>query len=294
MMSWLNTSASALQAVGTIAIAVLTWLYICYTKRLLDQAKKSAYDQKMPVVVFRFRHSQGKGGGPVTEERLVNIGTGPALHLTLYSNVDVKDGAIVGINKGAKLEKWPLPVDNVLGPEIGDAHMQICFLTTEGADRSILRNPDLVLRVLYQDVFGRKYATNFENLKNDFHLGKDSKMDKESAWQEYTRKANNFGDWFTAIIISVFVYLIGFSDKKANACLWKGSFIAAVVALMLVFLHKIFGVWAAKMRVDEGQSKLEHNIENVREWIFKSLVILGVLSVIFSGIILVRDLFKQF
>ncbi len=120
----------------------------------------------------------------------------------------------------------------------------------------------------------------------------DAEEKKANAWEEYTGKTTNFADWFTAIIISNFVYLIGFVDKKEKIdSLWRGSFLASTAALILIFIIKVLGVWAAKMRVNQGQSKCEHDIESMRDIASAFFVVLGVLSLILSGIILKCQLF---
>ena len=109
-------------------------------------------------------------------------------------------------------------------------------------------------------------------------------------WEDYTTKGNNFADWLTGLIISNFVYLVGFAKEKTG--LWCTSFFAALVALILVFIFKSLGVWAAKMRVDAGHTTPpEKNIESARDIISAFFVVLGALSMILSGIILVAGLF---
>lgn len=92
--------------------------------------------------------------------------------------------------------------------------------------------------------------------------------------------------------------IINFADNKGKielslneyAYLWYGSFLAATVALILIFILKVLGVWAAQIRVDKGQNCCEHCIESVRGIISIVFVVLGVFSVILSGVILTQQL----
>ena len=127
----------------------------------------------------------------------------------------------------------------------------------------------------------------------------DDKEKEMKAWEEYTGKANNFADWFTAVIISNFAYLIGFVDNKEKiGSFWYGSFLASGAALILIFVIKVLGVWAAKMRFDKEKIKddkwyneCQHNIESVRDILSAFFVVLGLFALILTGYILKAQLF---
>lgn len=125
MLIWLNANSGAVQAVTTIFIAGLTAFYVWYTRQLLHSVRAETLNQKRPVIVFRFRHIKGSGGGPITQDRIVNVGNGPAMQLALYSNLIIAENGETSFSD--HLKPWSLPIDNVLGPESGDPEMQICF-----------------------------------------------------------------------------------------------------------------------------------------------------------------------
>ncbi len=166
MLNWLNGNSGAVQGVSTLIIALLTAFYVWYTRQLLANVRAETLNQKRPIIVFRFRHAKGSGGGPVTQDRMVNVGSGPALHIALYSNLVVSEnGGDASLSD--QLRPWPLPVDNVLGPESGDPDMQICFNVGQGEVKTLLRAEGVKLSVKYEDIFGRKFATDFVHMKHN-------------------------------------------------------------------------------------------------------------------------------
>ncbi len=132
---------------------------------------------------------------------------------------------------------------------------------------------------------GKPVSTNFRNVSNE---------EMRAQEDDYKSKADHFADWFTAIIISNSIYLIKFAEKKEEVesllgektFLWYGSFFAASLALILIFLFKVLGVLAAKIRLDKGPCKSEHDLESTREIIFLFYFFLGVLALSFTGSIL--------
>ena len=107
------------------------------------------------------------------------------------------------------------------------------------------------------------------------------------AWKEYTDKANNFTDWFTAVLISNFAYLVGLLDKETGiqlleykVYLWNQGFNTACVALGSIFVAKVLGVVAASMRVDG--CKHEKNTEKTRTVFFFIFGFFGIISLFFT------------
>jgi len=165
MLFWLSGHSGTIQAVSTIIIALLTAFYVGYTRQLLANVRAETLNQKRPIIVFRFRHATGSGEVPVTQDRMVNVGSGPALHIALYSNLTFSEnGGDVSFTD--QLKPWPLPIDNILGPESGDPEMQICFNVGQGEGRTLLRGEGVKLSVKYEDIFGRKFATDFVRMKH--------------------------------------------------------------------------------------------------------------------------------
>lgn len=157
-------SSTWIQTIATVTIALLTFFYVRYTKALLGATQSGNRDEKMPVVVFRFRETKSEDGSPQVEDRLVNIGLGPALNLRFETNFLV-DGQNSFTGLGTNLRPWS--VDNALGADNGDPALQINFFTTIGRS-SCLRDPKIHLRATYEDVYGRRYETVFQNNQNSF------------------------------------------------------------------------------------------------------------------------------
>ena len=121
------------------------------------------------------------------------------------------------------------------------------------------------------------------------------KMDSEEVEikKDYKFKMNNFADWFTAVIISTFAYLIGFGTRakveellQGKAYLWDWSFYSSSAALIFIFVIKVFGVFAAKIRVEKGLNDCQHCIESLRDIFSIVFVVFGIMSLIATGLIL--------
>ena len=114
--------------------------------------------------------------------------------------------------------------------------------------------------------------------------------------KDYKDKLNNFADWFTAIIISNFAYLVSFGKKdqieavlKGEEYLWYWSFWLSFFALIFIFFVKIVGVFAARIRikkVDEGGDYFQHCMESSRTIFSGFFVGFGLFSIMFTGFIL--------
>ncbi len=135
----------------------------------------------MPVLVFRYLEVEDDAqehtgnlqveGDPVKKrkiisERIVNVGSGAAMDIRLKSNGSFENGEF-RFQKGHALDPWPLPVDNVIGPDNGNPNLQVCYLRNEG-NVSILKNSATELLLTYKDVFGRECETIFECCGNIF------------------------------------------------------------------------------------------------------------------------------
>ena len=128
----------------------------------------------------------------------------------------------------------------------------------------------------------------------------DDKEKEMKAWEEYTGKANNFADWFTAILISNFAYLINLLSGEIvigarlehKVYLWNVSFYAACIALGSVFFVKALGVWAASERVHHGLSDFQKNIECARIPFIFIFGLCGIVSLVATGCIL-RNIFHN-
>lgn len=161
---------------SNLLIVFLTGVLAYFTYRLIAESRIERINQKMPVVVFRFRHIRHMDRQQLveieTQERIVNIGSGPALNIQLRTNGELGGVAVGMLDKDEDgLMPWPSGyiVDNVLGPDSGDPDMQICFARTSG-DVSLLKNPKLILKATYNDVFGRQFKTLYKNCENKFEM----------------------------------------------------------------------------------------------------------------------------
>ena len=125
--------------------------------------------------------------------------------------------------------------------------------------------------------------------------------DRENAWKDYITKGNDFSNWFTAIIISNFVYLNSIELTERTGLWWVG-FGIAIPTFICIFLFKSLGVLAARDRVKmndpglsgEGKRKEREKLENCQKKTEKlraklsiSFVVLGVLIVFCSAWILI-------
>ncbi len=148
---------------SNLMLVLVTLGYAFLTYFILKENRRDRLNQKMPVVVFRFRLDQGKA-----QERMVNIGSGPALDIQLETNLILNGDTVTGFNRNQLTALPPtLPVDNVLGPDNGDPDMQICFMISPNGV-SVLKNREAIFKVTYKDVFGRKHETIFQDCKNNF------------------------------------------------------------------------------------------------------------------------------
>ena len=161
LISWVQVGV-------TIILVIVTIIYVIITFKILSQARISAYDTKMPVLVFKSKPMPPSKLVKSNSELIVNIGSGPALDIYLKSNGEFQEKTLISFNKKIKsLNLWPQPLDNCIGPCNGNLELQICFNITCG-ELEILKNEDAQLLLEYKDIFGRKYKTRFENKINKF------------------------------------------------------------------------------------------------------------------------------
>ena len=134
--------------------------------------------------------------------------------------------------------------------------------------------------------------SNYCSSKYTWRKVKMENEKKAAAWEEYTNKANNFCDWYTAIIISNFAFLVSLLDNEhtiqsileRDAYLWNLSFYSSCAALFFIFIAKGLGVMAASMRVDKIEC--EKFCEDARTAILIIFGFLGIFSLFFTVCIL--------
>lgn len=156
---------TTISAIATIVIAALTFSYVRYTAQLLTETKKSALNQKMPILILTPIRSVASGGGLAFEESVVNVGAGPAIDIKFESNGDFDGTNFNGVKKD--LSEYSLAV-NVLGVHTGDQTTRTFFWKSDNG-RSILSNKDFKAKLYYKDVFNRNFESTYESCRNEFH-----------------------------------------------------------------------------------------------------------------------------
>ncbi len=118
-------------------------------------------------------------------------------------------------------------------------------------------------------------------------------MSISAASLDFKQKANSFADWLTALIISNFVYLIKFENKatvlsklKDSSHLWEKSFWFSIIALVIIFFHKLFGVLAAQKRAEKKSRECEACLEWLRTHLFTFFSIVSAFALCCSGMML--------
>ena len=155
---------------SNVVLVSITFAYLVVTYFILRESRSMRMNQKIPVIVFRFREAKDRSGIPIIEDRMVNIGSGPALDISLKTNGRTFDSKFGNFNEHNTLQSMSeFPIDNVLGVDNGDPQMQICFLVGKGK-ASILKNPKIVFEVTYKDIFNRPFKTVFKKCKNEFRM----------------------------------------------------------------------------------------------------------------------------
>jgi len=128
---------------------------------------------------------------------------------------------------------------------------------------------------------------------------------REEKERDFKDKANSLVNWLTSIIISNFVYLINLKENSKSALLlkqwsdWiKWNFICTVVALILIFLFRLFGIVSSRRSLDlldKGINVDDDNrvkfLEQFREVLIYLFCVSSFLAVFSSVIILWHQLF---
>ena len=110
--------------------------------------------------------------------------------------------------------------------------------------------------------------------------------EKQEAGEAFKQKANEYSNWFTAIIISTFVFLI--DPKNQSGVIWAAALALSFISLVAIFLFKFLGVFAAYLRIcPKFCLRCEESfIEKVREQIILCFVIASLISVICAFVLL--------
>jgi hypothetical protein len=147
-----------------VAGAALGALWFAW--KTLREIARTRKDQQMPVISFRFRDDIGSGIQGYSY-RLVNVGGGPAL----ITNFQILHSRLF-----SRTGDFTNHVDSILGPSSGDPMLEIAYASEAVPPGSIgtsigppeLRDPKAHYIIEYEDVFGRKFSTEFKNCAHKF------------------------------------------------------------------------------------------------------------------------------
>jgi len=144
--------------------------------RSYGEARELRKDAEIPVISFRFRQVKVEPTDPIYDAvfenhnelaktpfergesvpvfsyRLVNVGAGPAMNLSL--EVKNMEGTTRGTMKGY------MQIDDIIGAKV-PPDLEVCFATSRINDNNCLRKKETWLVVKYKDIYGRKYETHF-------------------------------------------------------------------------------------------------------------------------------------
>jgi hypothetical protein len=168
-MQWIQI-LTFIALVAMALFALLSW----------NEARVQRKDAEIPVISFRFRvikvepsdpiyntefkrfkkkDTTGLQEGepvPVFSYRLVNVGAGPAMNVSLK------------IEKMGDMQEVTPDIDDIIGAKVSP-ELEVCFATGPINDTNYLRESDTRLAVKYEDIFGRKYKTEFAEKRNRFY-----------------------------------------------------------------------------------------------------------------------------
>lgn len=185
-----------ISALATVAIFYVTWKYTTYTKSLLERndrlislARQQERNSRAPVVMLKFFESsptkeahiqnipshgeddrirQLPAGSVVNlfEDFLLNIGSGPALELSVRTN-----GWALRDGRGDIMEAWPYEIGNVLPAFTGERATQICFnVMPKLMGPSAILIDNVKFEVTYESISGVKFRTRFHRNRHEFEV----------------------------------------------------------------------------------------------------------------------------
>lgn len=141
------------------------------TEIALRQADIERLDQKRPVLSLRWRwfeetNQAGKKQFGLST-RILNVGSGPALKIRLYSNLDNPNDVFSATRFHISLQLWKhnnFVFGKPLGPDSGDPDLHIAFCSSELRDKredcySPLLDDKVIIFADYEDIFGRNFVT---------------------------------------------------------------------------------------------------------------------------------------
>lgn len=159
--------------VGTLIAALVAAFAAIRSYR---EARELRKDTEIPVMSFRFRQVKVEPTDPIYDAvfenhnelaktplergesipvfsyRLVNVGAGPAMNVSL----EVKN--MEGTTRGTM--KADMQIDDVIGAKV-PPELEVCFATSRINDNNCLRKKETWFVVKYKDIYGRKYETHF-------------------------------------------------------------------------------------------------------------------------------------
>jgi len=143
-----------------------TWVAVATTTLLFGAAvgnlvafNRAQRNLKRPIVVLRFLEEPTR-----FSYRLVNAGDGPAMRIRVRLGDSVPDELRSALPD-------PLPYDDALPPDRGDRDLQIAFgftPNTTGTGVPLLKDPRLSVICEYEDIWGTRFRTTFENCSHRY------------------------------------------------------------------------------------------------------------------------------
>jgi len=184
-MEWfqvITLIGALLAAVGALGAAIAAILSY-------KEARKQRMDAETPVISFRFREAKVEPTDPIYDTeferfkkkdksgltkgeplpvfsyRLVNVGAGPAMKVS-FEQINIEGTT---------------EIDNIIGAKV-PPELEVCFATSPRNDTNYLRKDDTRLTVKYEDIFKRKYKTEFIEKKNNFRSIKEERTYLSNFW----------------------------------------------------------------------------------------------------------------
>jgi hypothetical protein len=126
-------------------------VYLLMILYLVWENQRGGRNDKFPCVIVKAREQiQVQPTYKKWGIRLINVGRGPAFIKRFTVN------GLTNYHNGDCTER----IDKVLGPDVGDPHLQIEFAYED--DLAILRDPNTTIEIQYEDMAGRLFISGIE------------------------------------------------------------------------------------------------------------------------------------
>lgn len=122
-------------------------------------------------------------------------------------------------------------------------------------------------------------------------VGNDNQKSSEELHREFRDKANSYANWFSAILISTFVFLINLKGNQTH--IWRSAFVLAMIGLITIFLFKFLSTTASYLRLNPKAIPYisERTLESCCEVLMVFFVISSIGSVVLAFLLFWSNLF---